>query len=139
MNLPRFGFATVLLLSILGTASVAYAAAPFITGGGPPGGTSSGTPAPGAASTVISTTLCGIIITVQTVVGVIALVLFILGGALYAVAHMLPAAGNLRGNLQGWSLGMIVGGIVGLIIVIIAPSILSIIASTGTNITIPSC
>lgn len=84
-----------------------------------------------AQSTVITSTLCGVINNVRTVVGVIALVLFILGGVLYAVAHMLPAAGNLRGNLQGWSLGMIVGGIVGLIIVIIAPSIIGDIASAG--------
>ncbi len=87
-----------------------------------------------AASSVISSSLCGIITTIQDVVGVIALALFILGGAFYAVAHMLPAAGNLKGNLQGWSLGMIVGGIVGLVIVIIAPSVISMITSTSSNI-----
>ena len=83
------------------------------------------------ASQVISTSLCGIITNIQAVVGIIALALFILGGAFYAVAHMLPAAGNLKGNLQGWSLGMIVGGIVGLLIVIIAPHIISLIAGAG--------
>jgi hypothetical protein len=91
------------------------------------------------ASTVVSSALCGIIGTIQTVVGVIALALFILGGAFYAIAHMMPAAGNLRGNLQGWSLGMIVGGIVGLIIVIIAPGIISTIASTAGSTTLTSC
>jgi hypothetical protein len=91
------------------------------------------------ATTVISKSLCNVVTSVQTVIGVISLVLFILGGALYAVAHMLPAAGNLRGNLQGWSLGMIVGGIVGLIIVIIAPYIIGTIIGNsslaGTAIT----
>ena len=83
------------------------------------------------ASSVISSSLCSIILNIQDVVGIIALALFILGGAFYAVAHMLPAAGNLKGNLQGWSLGMIVGGIVGLVIVIIAPDVISAIAGAG--------
>ncbi|MHB1830062.1 MAG: hypothetical protein ACYCO0_01585 [Candidatus Micrarchaeaceae archaeon] len=92
------------------------------------------------ASTAISSSLCGIIGSIRSVVGILALALFILGGALYAVAHMLPAAGNLKGNLQGWSLGMIVGGIVGLIIVIIAPSLIGMIASAGgSSITPPTC
>ena len=88
-------------------------------------------------STAVSSSLCSIIVTIQTVVGVIALALFILGGALYAIAHMLPAAGNLRGNLQGWSLGMIVGGIVGLIIVIVAPGLINVIinaAGSGSGV-----
>ena len=86
------------------------------------------------ASSVITSSLCGIIGQIQGVVGVIALALFILGGAFYAVAHMLPAAGNLKGNLQGWSLGMIVGGIVGLVIVIIAPTLVSMVISTSPYI-----
>jgi hypothetical protein len=96
-----------------------------------------------SAVAVTTSTLCGIIGGVRSVVGVIALVLFIVGGALYAVAHMMPAAGNLRGNVQGWSLGMIVGGIVGLIIVLIAPAIIGAIAgvslSGSGSITSPSC
>ena len=91
-------------------------------------------------STLVSSSLCGIIQSIQAVVGILALALFILGGALYAGAHMLPAAGNLKGNLQGWSLGMIVGGIVGLIIVIIAPSLVGIIAGFSSSaITPPTC
>lgn len=91
-----------------------------------------------SASTVISTSLCSIVSNIQAVVGIIALALFILGGAFYAVAHMLPAAGNLKGNLQGWSLGMVVGGIVGLVIVIIAPGIVSTIVTAG-GISTGSC
>lgn len=79
------------------------------------------------ASVSISQQLCGIVGTVRSVIGLLALLLFIAGGALYAVAHVMPAAGNLKGNLQGWSLGMIVGGVVGLIIVLTAPWILSTI------------
>ena len=83
------------------------------------------------ASSIVSSNLCYIITNIQDIVGIIALALFILGGACYGVAHMLPAAGNLKGNLQGWALGMIVGGIVGLIIVIIAPGIVSTILSAS--------
>ena len=89
----------------------------------------------------ISTQLCNLVKTIRGVVGILALLLFIAGGALYAVAHVMPAAGNLKGNLQGWSLGMIVGGIVGLIIVLVAPWLLSQIVNfaSGTSIKIPSC
>ncbi len=83
------------------------------------------------AGDVISASLCGIVGAISTVIGVLALLLFIAGGTMYAAAHLLPAAGNLRGNLQGWSMGMIVGGVVGLILVLLAPSLLNIIASTG--------
>jgi hypothetical protein len=84
-----------------------------------------------AQSASITSDLCNIVNNIRSVVGIVSLALFVLGGAFYAVAHMLPAAGNLKGNLQGWSLGMIVGGIVGLIIVIVAPYIISLIASSG--------
>ena len=88
---------------------------------------------------VTTSTLCGVVNGVRTVIGVLALLLFIIGGALYALAHLLPAAGNIRGNLQGWSLGMILGGIVGLILVILAPIILGFVLGFGgittTNVT----
>lgn len=83
------------------------------------------------AGTVVSGSLCAIVGQVRAVIGVLALLLFIAGGTMYAAAHLLPAAGNLRGNLQGWSMGMIVGGIVGLILVLLAPSLLNVIASVG--------
>jgi hypothetical protein len=93
-----------------------------------------------AASTIISSSLCGIITNVQAVVGVIALALFVLGGACYGIAHMLPAAGNIKGSMQGWALGMVIGGIVGLIIVIIAPGIINLIASSaGHTLPVTSC
>jgi type IV secretory pathway VirB2 component (pilin) len=79
----------------------------------------------------LSESLCGIVSSIRTVIGVIAILLFITGGALYAGAHMLPAAGNLRGNLQGWSMGMIIGAVVGLILVLLAPTIISTISGVG--------
>lgn len=88
------------------------------------------TPNPGVTN-ALSSSLCTIVGTVQAVVGVIALVMFVLGGALYAIAHMMPAAGNLKGNMQGWSLGMIIGGIVGIIIVIAAPGVIGLISNSA--------
>ncbi len=79
----------------------------------------------------LTASLCSIVTSFRTVIGVLALLLFIAGGTMYAGAHMLPAAGNLRGNLQGWSLGMIMGGIVGIILVLIAPYILNMIIGIG--------
>ncbi len=85
----------------------------------------------GDTGATISASLCGIVNQISEVIGILALLLFIVGGTMYAAAHLLPAAGNLRGNLQGWSMGMIVGGVVGLILVLLAPSLLNIIATAG--------
>lgn len=97
-----------------------------------------------SASGILSSSLCGIINTIRTIVGVLSLMLFVLGGALYAIAHIMPAAGNIRGNMQGWALGMVVGGIVGLIIVVLAPYIIDAIISVsagspGGSILAPKC
>ncbi len=94
------------------------------------------------AGTTISESLCSIVGDITSIIGILALLLFIAGGTMYAVAHMLPAAGNMRGNLQGWSMGMILGGVVGLILVVIAPSLLSAIAATasgGSTLAITGC
>ena len=91
----------------------------------------------------IQNTLCSVVAGVQEVVGVIAILLFVLGGVMYAIAHMMPSAGQLRGNLQGWSMGMIVGGIVGLILVLLAPGIVGFIVSSaaagGSSVNTASC
>ena len=79
----------------------------------------------------INTSLCHVIQGVQQVVAVVSILLFVLGGLMYAIAHMMPAAGQLRGNLQGWSMGMIVGGIVGLILVLLAPGLVGFIVANG--------
>lgn len=81
----------------------------------------------------LSSQLCTIVGDVRDVIGVFALVLFIIGGVLYAAAHFLPAAGQIRGNLQGWSMGMIIGGIIGIILVIAAPAIVNIVTGFGSG------
>ncbi|MEM3827373.1 MAG: hypothetical protein QXR58_02120 [Candidatus Micrarchaeaceae archaeon] len=87
-----------------------------------------------AASQVnaISSALCGIYSLVHTVIFIVGLVLIILGGAMYAGAHVLP--GNLKGSLQGYGMGMIVGGIAGVIIAMSAPYIMGVIAPGQKNV-----
>ncbi|MEM3227584.1 MAG: hypothetical protein QXK65_01385 [Candidatus Micrarchaeaceae archaeon] len=80
----------------------------------------------------ISSALCGIYSLVHTVIFIVGLVLIILGGAMYAGAHVLP--GNLKGSLQGYGIGMIVGGIAGVIIAMSAPYIMGVIAPGQTNV-----
>ena len=77
--------------------------------------------------------ICGIITTISTIIAIFSLVMFILGGTLYALAHFLPAAGNFRSGLQGWGMGMIIGGIVALILYVAAPFIVSTIANIGAS------
>ncbi len=91
-------------------------------------------------STTISTVLCNIVTTVQDVLSILALMMFILGGTLYAFAHVLPATGNLRSSLQGWGMGILMGGIISLVLYIIAPYIINSLMAAGgsTNQTI-SC
>ena len=98
------------------------------------------TTVPNNQAATLSASLCGIVGSIRTVIGVLALLLFIAGGSLYAGAHMLPAAGNLRGNLQGWSMGMIMGGIVGIILVLLAPYLVDMIINLGgTTVNAPNC
>ncbi len=92
--------------------------------------TAGGTPLTGASGNVVSA-LCGIVNTISTVIAIFSLVMFILGGTLYALAHFLPAAGNFRSGLQGWGMGMIIGGIVALILFIAAPYIVTTVANIG--------
>jgi len=88
--------------------------------------------------TALSSTFCALVSTVRSIIALFAVVLFLIGGVLYAVAHFLPSAGQLKGSLQGWALGMILGGIVGVILVIIAQPLVNMIAGFG-NVVSVSC
>ncbi|MGC8629168.1 MAG: hypothetical protein ACP5T4_03080 [Candidatus Micrarchaeia archaeon] len=82
--------------------------------------------------------LCGLINSIKAIVGVLALVLFVLGGIFYALGHFLPATGSLRQNVQGWSMGMLFAGIVALVVFLIAQPLLSMIVSLGVSAGSPS-
>lgn len=90
----------------------------------------------------LQSVLCGIISAVATVIGILAILMFVLGGILYAFAHFLPAAGNLKGSMQGWGMGVLMGGIIMIILYILAPFIVGTIlnfnaAGSGGQISIP--
>lgn len=75
---------------------------------------------------------------IKTVVFVLGLALMILGGALYAGAHVMP--GTTKGQIQGYGMGMLVGGIIGVIIALMAPFILKqIISFSSSGVTAPTC
>ncbi|MGC8649247.1 MAG: hypothetical protein ACP5UN_03470 [Candidatus Micrarchaeia archaeon] len=67
--------------------------------------------------------------TVDTAIFIIGLMLMLLGGALYAGAHIMP--GQSKGILQGYGMGMILGGVVGVIIAVLLPYLFQLI--TGQN------
>jgi hypothetical protein len=89
-----------------------------------------GTTGTGAGSQ-LSATLCGIIAGIATVIGVLAIFMFVLGGILYAFAHFLPAAGNLKGSMQGWGMGVLMGGIIMIILYVLAPFIVGTVLGFG--------
>ncbi|MGC8622594.1 MAG: hypothetical protein ACP5UC_01360 [Candidatus Micrarchaeia archaeon] len=84
-----------------------------------------------SAITTISSALCGIYSLIHTVIFIIGLVLIIVGGAMYAGAHVLP--GNFKSQLQGYGMGMIVGGIAGVVIALSAPFIMTTIVGNSAN------
>ncbi len=79
----------------------------------------------------LSSTLCGFVSGVRTIIGALALALFLIGGVLYAIAHFLPTSLDYRKSLVGWSTAMIVGGIIGLVVVILAQPLVGLFTNLG--------
>lgn len=90
--------------------------------------------ADGTAVSAISSTLCGMVTAVRTIVGALALTLFLLGGVMYAVSHFLPTNMEFKKSMTAWSTAMITGGIIGLVIVLIAQPLISTITGLGTAV-----
>ncbi|MDE1869472.1 MAG: hypothetical protein KGH71_00605 [Candidatus Micrarchaeota archaeon] len=103
------------------------------------GGSSGGTGGSTSVVTTLTSQLCGIVNGVRTVIGVIALVMFLVGGTLYAVGHFMPAAGQIKASMQGWAMGMILGGVIGVVLVILAPFIISTILNFGSGLSALAC
>lgn len=99
-----------------------------------PGGTvqASNTVVSPGTEAVISQ-LCAIVDSVRSIIGIITLVLFMLGGILYAVSHFLPSNMEFKKSMTGWSQAMIVGGVIGLIIVLIAQPLILLIIGLGQS------
>lgn len=84
-------------------------------------------------TSALSTQLCDIVTAVRTIVGILALTLFLIGGVLYAISHFLPTNLDFKKSLTGWSQGMIIGGLIGLVIVLIAQPIITLIINIGVS------
>lgn len=87
-----------------------------------------------AASSIqvtISSVICPIYVAVNTGIFILGLTLMILGGALYAAAHIMPA--QSKGSIQGYGMSMIIGGVIGVIIAELAPYILGLLTSTSSS------
>jgi len=137
VNILNIRLLAVLALVLTGMFGV-VGAATDLGGVSGSGTTVSGTSGTDVVGTLTSQ-LCGIVNGVRTVIGVIALVMFLVGGVLYAVGHFMPAAGQVKASMQGWAMGMILGGVIGVILVILAPFIISTILSFGSGLTALQC
>jgi len=88
--------------------------------------------------TAVSSAFCALVGTVRSIIALFAVIMFLIGGVLYAIAHFLPTTGQLKGSMQAWAIGIILGGIVGVILVIIAQPIVNMVAGFG-NLSTVSC
>jgi hypothetical protein len=68
---------------------------------------------------------------VRSIVGILALALFMLGGVLYATSHFLPTNMEFKKSLSAWATAMIIGGVIGLVIVLIAQPLVTMIIGVG--------
>ena len=85
----------------------------------------------------ITLPLCGIYNTVHSVVFLLGIVLIILGGALYAGAHIMPS--QSKGAVQGYGMGFIMGGIIGVIIAVLAPYIIGLVSGQAGSSILQTC
>jgi len=76
----------------------------------------------------ITNAICCVYNTVNDVLPVLAFVLMILAGAVYAAGQFFGA--EMRAKAVGWAMNMITGAIIGLILNAVLPSVLSSLSST---------
>ena len=91
--------------------------------------------APSSATFDMSANFSALCTNVQSIVPIVAFMMMLLGGVLYAVGQIMGAETRARANV--WATAMLTGGIFGLIIAAGAPYVLSFFAtsfgSTFTN------
>ncbi len=106
-KINKFGKLFVTLVALLSFVSVAFA--------GPE---------------TIQTALSSLCTTAQSLLGVAAVLLIILGAVVYAAGQMLGAETRARASV--WATNMFIGAIIGILIYIVVPYIINILApSTG--------
>ncbi|MGC8694048.1 MAG: hypothetical protein ACP5RI_00280 [Candidatus Micrarchaeia archaeon] len=79
----------------------------------------------------IPCTLLNIYNIVLSAIFLVGLTLMLLGGTLYAAAHIMP--GQSKGTIQGYGMGMILGGVIGVILAIMLPYIFTVITGYNTQ------
>ena len=72
-------------------------------------------------------------VNIQSIVPIVAFMMMLLGGVLYAVGQIMGAETRARANV--WATAMLTGGIFGLIIAASAPYVLSFFATSFGNTT----
>jgi hypothetical protein len=97
-----------------------------------PSSTTTTIPPAGAAAIVVQ--LCNIVNEVRSIIGIIALVLFMLGGLMYAISHFLPTNLEFKKSMTTWSTAMIIGGIIGLVVILIAQPVIVLIMGLGQSV-----
>ncbi|MGC8572139.1 MAG: hypothetical protein ACP5LH_02570 [Candidatus Micrarchaeia archaeon] len=89
---------------------------------------------PAGAQTAANNVICAMINIYNTVYDVIflmGLLLMLLGGALYAAAHIMP--GQSKGTIQGYGMGMILGGVIGVVLALLLPYIFGVISGNSAQ------
>ncbi|MDE1811131.1 MAG: hypothetical protein KGH66_03755, partial [Candidatus Micrarchaeota archaeon] len=84
-----------------------------------------------AAITQIQKEIGNICNSIEGIVFILGLALMLLGGALYAGAHVMPS--QTRGQIQGYGMSMLMGGVVGVIIALLAPWMLNEVISLSNS------
>jgi hypothetical protein len=86
-----------------------------------------------AGTAAIVLQLCSIVNEVRSIIGIIALVLFMVGGLMYAISHFLPTNLEFKKSMTTWSTAMIIGGVIGLVVVLIAQPLIVLIMGLGQS------
>ena len=81
--------------------------------------------------------LCGVYNNVHNIIFLLAIVLVLVGGTLYAGANVMPSAS--KGATQGYGIGFILGGVVGVIISILAPYIIGLVSGRSESSILSVC
>ena len=82
-------------------------------------------PAVSAGQSGIESALSSLCVLSQTLLGLVAMVLIILAGAIYAVGQILGA--ETRARAAVWATAMLTGAVIGIVIYLIAPWIISLL------------
>jgi hypothetical protein len=94
-------------------------------------------PPQGTAEYNAMSALCSVYNPIVGIIFILALVLIVLGGALFAGSNMLPA--QTKGQIQSYGMSMIIGGVIGIVIYLIAPFMIGVLGGTAASTQIGYC